>query len=58
MLATTKYTKYFSTIDYRVIVNMPNSLSFNFSRVDLLSNKWYSLLSILISTPKVSIYSK
>ena len=39
MLAFAKYTKHFSAIDYRVIVTMPSSLSFNFSRVDLLFNE-------------------
>ena len=54
MLASTKYAKRSSTIDYKVVVNIPSSLSFNFSRVDLLSDEWYSLLSVPIGTPKVS----
>ena len=58
MLAFTECVKCFSVVDYRVVVNVPSSLSFNFSRVDLLFNKWCSLLSILIGTFEVSMCSR
>ena len=50
--------EYNSTIDKGAIINIPNSLSFNFSKVNFSSNKWCSLLSIPISSLKVAIYSR
>ena len=46
-----------STIDKGAIINMLNSLSFNFSRVDFSFNKWCFLLSVFISSPEAAMYS-
>ena len=58
MLQSTNKVECNSTIDKGAIINMLNSLSFNFSRVDFSSNKWYSLLSVPISSSKVAMYSR
>ena len=47
-----------SAIDKGAIINIPNSLSFNFSGVDFSSDKWCSLLSILVGSSEVAIYSR
>ena len=47
-----------SAIDKGAIINILNSLSFNFSGVDFSFNKWCFLLSIPISSSKVAIYSR
>ena len=39
MLYSVNKVEYNSTIDKGAIINMPNSLSFNFSRVDFSFNK-------------------
>ena len=58
MLASIEHTKYFSVINYRAIINVPRSLSFNFFSVDLSLEDWSLLLSVPISTLKVAIYSR
>ena len=58
MLYFINKVEYNSAIDKGAIINMPNSLSFNFSRVDFFSNKWCSLLSVPVSSLEVAIYSR
>ena len=58
MLHSIDKAEYNSTIDKGAIINMPNSLSFNFSRVNFSFNKWCSLLSVPISSSKVAMYSR
>ena len=58
MLASIKYAERSSTINYRAIINMPKGLSFNFFSIDLSLEDWSLLLSVLISSPKVAVYSR
>ena len=42
----------------RAIVNVLKGLSFNFSSIDLFFKDWSLLLSILVGSPKIAVYSR
>ena len=58
MLASIEHTKRSNIINYGAIIDVPRGLSFNFSNVDLSLEDWSLLLSVLVSSPKVAIYSR
>ena len=58
MLASIERAKHSSAINYRAIINVPRSLSFNFSGINLSLEDWSLLLFVLISSPKAAIYSR
>ena len=47
-----------SAINYRAIINVPRGLFFNFSSIDLSLEDQSLLLSVSISSPKATIYSR
>ena len=58
MLASVERIERSSAIDYGAIIDVPRGLSFNFSGIDLSLEDWSLLLFVLVSSPKVAVYSR